>query len=179
MEWPWPPCHLPVIGAFSRESIGAESQIFNAGPAASAATGVLNTAIYVPLAIRSPFLIRKFWWANGATAAGNVDGGIYSVGGAKLASTGSTAQAGTNAIQSAAPSGGSFLLTPGSYVLGLSASSSTATFMSIVNIAARCNEALGRCHQGSAFPLPDPMTRATGTSVQTLYMFGVADVATI
>lgn len=179
MEWPWPPCHLPVISSLSRECLGAELQMFNAGALASSQTFVVNTCVYQPLAIRSPFLVRKFWWANGATAAGNVDAGIYSVGGARLASTGSTAQSGTNVIQSAAPSGGSLLLTPGSYVLGLGWSLTTTSFMALANTLARCKETFGCCHQGSTFPLPDPMTRATATSVTQSFLWGIADVATI
>lgn len=164
----------PTIDTLSCYSVGID-QIPYAGAVtpASAAWPAANRAIYVPVNIPFPYLVRKFYWCNGATVNGNVDCGIYSRGGTKLASTGSTVQAGTSVVQSAAPSTGSILLMPDSYYLALASSSGTATFLRITPSAAEH----GVAFQATAFALPATFT--LGTSGGILPIFGMADVGVI
>lgn len=170
--------HLPVLSTLSPESVGTEAGfVFGNVTPASAAWGTTNDAMYCPIALHAPFLVRKVWWVNGGTASGNVDVGVYSMGGARILSCGSTAQAGTTAIQSAAPSAGSVLLTPGAYYLAIALSSATGTIIQIAN-AARYMAANGCAQQATALPLPDPATPATVTRTN-LPVFGIADVVTI
>lgn len=96
---PQPVSPTRTINVLSPECLGPEIL-----PAASAswASGAFtaNLIIFVPLIVAQPLVVSQFFWQNGATVAGNTDVGIYnSDGSSKLASSGSTANAGTSAIQ--------------------------------------------------------------------------------
>lgn len=76
--------------------------------------------------VRRVIVAKGMWWANGVTAMDvpEVAGAIYrSSGGgypgAKLAQTAATVHSGANRLQYAALSGGSVVLTPGPWWLGL------------------------------------------------------------
>ena len=143
----------PVIGTISREAVpGVNSGL------ASAAWPTANKAIYVPFTLRAPFLVRRLWWANGATVSGNVDCGVYSQDQVRLFSTGATAQAGASAVQSVAL-GTAVLLAPGQYFMGLSLSG-TATIQMPNPAAIGILILLGVAEQASAHPLPATATMA-------------------
>jgi hypothetical protein len=67
---------------------------------ASAAWLSANLALFFPIYIPHPWIVTKLWWQNGATVTGNVDCGLYTEEQTRIISTGSTAQAGINAVQS-------------------------------------------------------------------------------
>lgn len=164
-----------TIDTFSTWCVGLDQAAFAGAitAPASAAWPAANRAIYVPFSLPFPYLLRKFFWCNGGTANGNVDCGIYSRAGTKICATGSTAQAGTSVVQSAAPSIGATLLMPDSYYLALALSSGTGT---IFQVAPAANEA-GIAFQATAFALPATFT--LGTTGGALPMFGIADVGVI
>ena len=54
---------------------------------------------YYPFVLTEPLLVRQMYVINGTSVAGNIDVGIYSEGGIRLVSAGSTAAIGTNTIQ--------------------------------------------------------------------------------
>lgn len=86
---------------------------------------VANLVCYTPLALPFPYPLQRFWWYNGGTiTTTNVDCGIYSVGGVKLASTGSTVMVGGTSIQYAAPTS-TMILTAGSYYLAWTCDNTT------------------------------------------------------
>src|SRR5690349_4226388 len=64
-----------------------------------------NFAIYLPFQLGRKRTATHMACRNGGTASGNLDMGIYDTSGNRLASTGSTAQAGTNTIQTVALTG--------------------------------------------------------------------------
>lgn len=172
--------HKPIISTMSKESLRL-SHVARASAAAPASTawGTTNLAIYVPFSVAAPYLVRKCWWLNGTTANGNVDCGVYTWGGARLLSAGATAQAGTSVVQSAAPSGGSMLLMPGSYFMALALSSATGTIFARTLGSARAGAILGMAEQTTAEPLPATATFATFSTQQMLPIFGLLDGATI
>jgi hypothetical protein len=122
---------------------------------------VANRAYYYPIWLAHPIVITKLWWHNGTAIAGNVDCGLYTDNGVRLVSTGSTAQAGTGAIQSV-----DIADTPipgGLIYLAFVASSTGANFRAVATGSGGLAQGYGTStyFQISAFPLPNPATFAT------------------
>ena len=117
---------MPCISTLSINSLGQARMSQSGATPASAAWPVANTAYYFPFTVADTVTFTRGHLYNGATATGNVDIGIYSESGTRLASTGATAQAGTSAVQTIAFTA-SVTLTPGRYYMGLSLSSATGT----------------------------------------------------
>lgn len=74
-------------------------------PAVNVTTDILdgthtaNRAILVPFVLVADGIVEKITVANGTVVSGNVDVGIYNEAYTRLVSSGSTAQAGTSALQ--------------------------------------------------------------------------------
>ena len=118
--------------------------------------GVAGRLMVVPFSLWSPVLLNRWFWCNGATASGNVDVGVYTQDGVLLANAGSTAQAGTTAVQQVAASS-PMLLVPDSYYLGISISSATATFQGGTSGFATIQE-MGLAAQTASAGPPCPAT---------------------
>lgn len=147
-------------------------------PASAAVTTVSNEARYFPLRLSAPFLVVKFWWLNGASVSGNVDIGIYSASGTRLARTGSTAQSGTTAVQSVAL-GTPFLLMPDLYYLAWCADNTTATMLlSTLTNGVSDARRMGMYTQTAAFSLPTTATFAAATSGR-VPVVGISNRSTI
>ena len=135
---------------------------------ASAAWITTNLALYLPFIVRHQLTVKQFRLLNGATVSGNVDLGIYSstiegIPSARQVSTGSTAQAGTNGIQSVNIAATS--LSPGLYYMAVALDNLTGTVASfVVDDSAnhsnfdRINTVDGVFQEASAFPLPSTAT---------------------
>lgn len=164
-DFPYARPLFPVISVLSELScIGYETEFeASGGSPVSTTWPSANLGIFVPIVLPAPYLVKKVWWANGAAVAGNVDCGIYSNGGALLASAGSTAQSGTSTVQSVTL-GTAILLTPGQYYLALSASSATAAFLASTTGAAYKQQRGGMAQQAAALALPASFTLATLTN---------------
>lgn len=119
----------PVIFTASPEAVGMERVATNTGARSSATWPSANRAIYVPFQIPETATFQRAYSYNGATANGNIDIGIYDLSGTRLASTGATAQSGTNAVQSIALTA-AVTLTPGRYYMAMLGTSATGTVMS-------------------------------------------------
>lgn len=126
--------------------------------ATSTAWPAVNRALYLPLYIDRPGTVTKFWTLNGATAAGNVDIGLYDRNYNRLASTGAIAQSGTSVIQEYDVT--DFNIVAGVYFLGLAESLTTATFFMVTSNVAGYFQAMGVTQQASALPLPNPAVPA-------------------
>jgi hypothetical protein len=113
-----------------------------------------NRAHYCPVLIPFPFNVRRLYAIQGSSA-GNVDVGIYTIGGSRIVSSGSVAMAGTT-IQYYA-SGLDVLLPPGAYYLALAASSASSTWSAVQPTIADLR-LTGWLEQSNAFPLPATMT---------------------
>lgn len=156
-EWPFqalPP--LPTISPISTESIvlGASATL------SSFASAVLtaNRAYLIPFHIQEPITVTKLFCANGATASGNVDVGIYSSSFVRIASSGSTAQAGTNTLQIFDIT--DITIGPGDFYLAIALNNGTGTIFS-QNVGVTIGNRIGLLQMASAFPLPATITPAT------------------
>jgi hypothetical protein len=157
------PRQLSGICPIANESIQLEgSRVFGGVTgAASAVWPTANLAIYVPFTLAIPGRVRQLGLFNGTVVSGNFDVGIYRYDGTRLISTGSTAQAGTSALQFVAAA---LDLPPGRYYLGLALDNITATVFRQSQWTAAMLEALGVGQQASAFPLPATMTPVAPTN---------------
>lgn len=142
---------LVLLSTSGPESVGHEALSVSAAHT-SVAWPAANRALLVPLYITEPSTVVKLWWMNGAAVSGNVDIGIYRVSDlSRIVSSGSTAQAGTSALQEVDIT--DTPLAPGTYYLGLACDNTTATFIRLFNDLRWCR-AFGVVQQTSAFPLP-------------------------
>lgn len=131
--------------------------------ATSTAWPAANRAIYCPIWLPWPYLVRRLWWVNGSAAGGNWDIGIFSVAGTRLLSSGSVAGSGNSAPQF--DSGYDFLLPPGRYFLGLAHDSTTANRVTGHGSVGPGGLRLGGLlQQDNAFPLPASMNPSAITA---------------
>lgn len=131
-----------------------------------------NLAMYWPIMISSPVLVTSMFVANGGTANGNWAVAVYAPDGTKVGGTAATAQAGTNAIQSANPSA-NFQIGPGLYYLALVSDSGTATFRSFSIATLSYGRMMGIYQQASAYSTGAPATATFATNAQVaLPQFG-------
>jgi hypothetical protein len=115
-----------------------------------------NRAVYIPFVLYRPATAYKMFLFNGAVVSGNIDLGIYDKAGVRLASIGSTVQAGTSNLQEVAFAS-PVQLGPGYYFMAMSMDNITGQ---VLRRALGNNEgqAAGQYQQGSAFPLPATAT---------------------
>jgi hypothetical protein len=174
-----------MISTFSRESMSGLNGTYPFGsqnvPNNSVAWPVANTAIFVPFVIWSNYLVQTVWWGNGSTANGNVDCGVFSHDAQSLLfNAGTTAQSGTQAIQTVALSS-SVLLAPGYYYMALVGSSLTGTFLCSNNqtYETYALQAWGCAQMASAGPpLASGATLVSCTSFNEIFpMFGFSNKA--
>jgi hypothetical protein len=124
----------------------------------SAVWPAANRAMYTAFSLPTPFLLKRFFVVNGGAVSGNFDIGLFAFDGAKLRSSGSTAQSGVSSVQYVTPT--EMLVPPGAYYLGLSVDNTTAQFMRATNAVADGRENDGQVQEASALPLPATMTPA-------------------
>lgn len=176
MDFPiFGPMHGPVIHSYSQECMGGHLAYIGANQGTTA-SATANRAWYFPFRITSPFLASSMYVANNGT--GNVDLGIYSGSGRKLASTGSQALSGAdiNNFSLSAP----ILLDRGRYFMAL-ATSTTTSLLSLVatGFEARQLSASGIMMQATAFPLPATATFAAASVDTQVFLFGIAQPGAI
>jgi len=133
-----------------------------------------DRALYVPMKIPHTINVNKVWWTNGSAVAGNIDVGVFTTGGTRMVSSGSTAQSGTNAVQSVDVT--DTLLTRGLYFFAISCSSTSSRFAGALNCPERILYLTGTRFENSAVPLPSTATFSefTGTSSLLLPIFGIS-----
>jgi hypothetical protein len=144
---------------------------------ASAVWPTASKALFFPFTVTGraaerPVAITGFILMNGAVVSGNVDIGVYDKLGNRLASVGSTAQAGTTApqrINLATP----LQLKPGRYYLAIAMDNITGTTVSAAPIAQAIRGA-GMRELAAAFPLPASAAAWVGSA--TAYVPWVASV---
>jgi hypothetical protein len=152
-----------TISPWSYQSVGTPLTLFGGGAAASQNFVTANLAVFCPFWIPEQTVFYKLGWANGAAVAGNLDAGIYSEAGARLVSTGSTAQANANVMQSVTIT--PTTLARGSYLLGLASDTSGATQKLLSSLpAAGLLQSIGLLQMAAAFVLPANATYAKYTS---------------
>lgn len=152
-DWPESkPTNSVVISTISPESLGSAGRTNVASNSNSVTWPVANLAIFVPVIIYQPLTILKMSVINGATASGFIDVGIYDVNGARLISSGSTAQVGTVALQIFDIT--DTLLLPGLYYIAAAMDNTTGTLSGVFGAPSVTMELLGCLQKASGFPLP-------------------------
>lgn len=167
------------IHPFSPEAIrgfGAAT----AGTGASYASAVWpsgSLAIFYPFFCTDPVTIKTMYLANGAAVSGNVDLGIYTAAGTRLVSSGSTAQAGTNAPQLVDITD-TVLPVFTELFMALAIDNTTGTTLRIAPGTVGSGRSIGLYQMAAAFPLPATATFAAygqtyipvfGASQMTVY----------
>lgn len=148
-----------IFTTFSYEGLGIECG--GLGSTSFITWTTANIAILVPMRITETVTVVKMAVANGPTANGNLDVGIYDNTFTKLVSSGSTAQSGTDTIQILDIA--DTALSPGTYYFALASSSTTATFAGSDfsgSQGAGDPKAWGVVQMAAAFPLPNTITPA-------------------
>lgn len=128
-----------------------------------------DSAYFCPFVVSVPLIAVKMFCLNGATAAGNIDMGIYTAAGARLVSKGATAQSGTTTTQTLDIT--DTLLGPGQYYMAFGSSASTTTLYTYAQTAL-INTAGGCASMASAGTLPTTATFAACTTAKVPY-FGL------
>lgn len=151
---------LVTIHPWSAESLGpalAALAGLNRQQSASGAWPAANTAIFIPFSLTELMTALKITYLINA-ASGNVDAGIYSLGGTRIVSKGSTAAAGSGVWTTLDIT--DTILGPGTYYLAFAADNGTITLFR--GRASTVPSALiGVAEMASAFPLPATVTLAT------------------
>lgn len=159
-----------LISPFSVQGVGVDMGASASAAPSSVAHGTNNLARGYPLYLGEPAVITKVWWFNGATAAGNIDVGVYTLDGTRLFSSGATAQGTINAIQEVDIT--DYQLGRGTYYAAISCSLSTATFFSN-SYNLHFSKIMGWWQMATAHPLPASVTiAAMSTAIEPL--FGVS-----
>lgn len=139
-------------------SIAAENMAFVGATNSSGVWPAANRAIYVAVQLAFPVTVYQVGWWNGTAVSGNVDVGIYDETGARLVSTGSTAQAGTSTIQTVDIA--DTALVAGTYFLAMAMDNTTGQVMR-VSAQTLIQQVSPVAQQATAFPLPTTSTMAT------------------
>lgn len=127
-------------------------------------------AVYMPLLVASPYVVRRVWWVNGDTVSGGstIECGVYADAGykpgAKLVS-GSATQGSATQVQFVDVT--DTVLPPGLYWLALVSSLATNTTLFGTTISGGYSvwDGPNRFQQASASPLPATATPVESTAV--------------
>jgi hypothetical protein len=167
----------PMISAWT-PVIGHIDEAYVSTSPVSAAWESVDRVVYVPVVLQATCVVRRVWWANGATTTGGatVAVGVYADSGygpgTKIIS-GSAVQGTANEVQFVDVT--DTAIPPGLHWLALMASSVTNTTL-IRSSLATAIDASVRFEQASANPLP-----ASATPVETTgsgaWLFGFATTA--
>lgn len=137
---------------------GPGVRILGGGTASSAAWGLANRAIFVPLHLSGPYTIRRMFFGVGTTGGtNNADIGLYDLAGNKLVSSGSTLVGTASTIQYLDVT--DTTVGPGSYYLALVMNGTTATFQR-QGYTNEMGKYTGALVMTSAFALPATATYA-------------------
>jgi hypothetical protein len=148
-----------TITPWSMQSLGVGLYTTGQGVVASQNFVTASLAVFVPFYVPEPVTITKLFWSNGAAVAGNLDAGIYNEAGTRIVSTGTTAQATINVVQSADVTDTG--LARGVYYLAFASDTSGVTqkVMAVLP-AAGIAQSLGLLQMAAAFVLPATATFA-------------------
>lgn len=151
------PNGLVTITPFCLASIGAVTGAL--GTPASATWPLASRAIFIPFRISRSILVLNMFTFNGAVVNGNLDIGLLDAVGTRLVSSGSTAQAGINQIQTLNIA--DTLVGPGQFYIALAMDNIVGTFFRS-NFSAPKVAVVGMLQQVAAFPLPAAAVFALG-----------------
>jgi len=155
--WKYAPCITSLGGDFGI-AFGA---LGGGSTPSQGAFPASNDGIFVPVYVPQPVLIKRLYSANGGTASGNIDVGIFSEDGYKLTSNTNVTHSGTSVPQYYDIT--DLIIGAGTYYLGVSMDNTSGQLFR-TNTSVRFQQALGVVKQASAYPLPSQVTFATPTA---------------
>jgi hypothetical protein len=164
-----------IISPASWESIGTHILQLSAS-SASATYPTTNLALFVPFRLSEPRKALQMWTCNGATAAANLDVGVYDAVGNRLVSIGTTAQAGTSALQLYDITD-TWFDSDVTYYMAIAANNTTPTLFRWTGVNAGQIASFGILQMATAFVLPATATYAACTT-NYIPLFGISFVAT-
>lgn len=179
-DWPKDTLDLSPSGPFSTVSeVCPVADLFTAAALAVVGTGALTAslAMFIPVIVRNQITVYQLGWSNGATVSGNVDVGIYDRNQNRLVSAGSTAQAGTSALQIVDVA--DTVLAPGLYYLAMAMDNGTGLVARGSFTNAQWPRACGVTNQASAFALPSTAAWGAPTSALVPYIFAAVESSVI
>lgn len=149
------PLFIHTVG---RYMCGFESRHMASSGEPAVRTWIANLVVYMPFSLPFPYPVQRLFWLNGSTVTTtNVDCGIYSPGGQKLLSSGSTAMGSASVLQYVAL-GTPFLLSPGQYYIAWTCDNTTARGQAVSGTA-DAGRMLGMLQETTGgFGLPATMT---------------------
>lgn len=172
-----------LVSAF--QSLWSFARFSSGAPSSASWEATTARMIYVPVAIPRQVLVKAMWWVNGSfNNAEGIEAGIYrDTGGyqpgAKVASTGIITQGTADQLQIASLSGGTVVLTPGTYwlALGATAIASTADVTFFRNSSSASMDAFHKYYE-TATPgsWPSTATPLESTS-NAAWLFGIVTTA--
>jgi hypothetical protein len=86
------------VNSHGRLALGEDLSISGISSTPATFTWVANLAVFIPITLPWRYVVRRVFWANGSSL-GNVNMGVYSLGGTKIFDIGSTAQSGASSMQ--------------------------------------------------------------------------------
>lgn len=155
------------IHSFSRYTCASQLAWVNGIAGASNLTTrswpAANLGIFIPLMLPFQYPVARVFICNGGTVTKNFDIGIYTTDGARIFSTGATAQSGASAIQYVTVSP-QVVLVPGTYYMAVTMDGTNGTAFAS-NLITAINMRLAGClQQGSIGTLPSSATFAAVTN---------------
>lgn len=165
----------PVLGTDNVHALGASRRTIGAGGTpTSTAWPAANRAIAIPIWLPDAMVVSSLFIANGGTASGNLDLGIYTIDGAKVVAKGTTAQTGTSTLQiltvTATPVG------PGPYYM-VAVLDSTAGFAQAYATAVVAEQQMGVVQSAAAVPLAATLTFASPAAT-FIPLMGISTITT-
>lgn len=137
--------------------------------ATSLAWPLANLAVFVPLTIPWPYVVRRLFWVHGSSPGGSHSIGLYRSDGTGLFVSGAvTGSGGASNIQFVTPAS-PIQLAPGRYFLGYAVDNTTSNRVTGNAIAASVKRLIGVYEQASAFPLPTTATFATPSNTTVMF----------
>lgn len=160
-----------TITPLSACAIGSEMAAAAIAAPASAAWQTANAAIYVPFFLEELFTVTQMFTYNGAAVSGNIDVGLYTEGGTRIVSAGTTAQSGTAALQVYNTT--DVALVPGRYYMAVALDNATGElFQSTASVPLL--RMFGVAREAAAFVLPATATFAAVATATLVPMIGLS-----
>ena len=167
----------PMVSVFNSQ-IGWASEAVTVSAPASAAYHSASGACYYPVQLAAPCIVRRVWWANGATVSGGatIEVGVYADSGygpgTKIIS-GSATQGTASEVQFVDVT--DTALTPGVYWIAVTSDSATDTTLFRSDISTGYDAAF-MFEEASASPLPATATPVESTN-SNIYLCGFSTTA--
>lgn len=120
---------MPTITPWHWESLHAPLSIYglNIVSAASAAWPAASVAIFAPFLLPRRISVDAMFANNGTSASDNIDLGVYTIDGRRLASLGPTGRTGTGVLQAFSMT--TFSLGPGRFYMAICLNGTTGSFV--------------------------------------------------